>query len=158
AEIEITARLEALSRDSGELARETVERLRQKENLDRQRETLRSSFEQVREEKDRLALERRTREERLAAAENAPEAAGVRLSDFAMKRAAAGNARHETDLALERVASSRARLRQTREKLQGTRQMLSEELRRAEAEAKSSAGTLERCRAALARNEELRGQ
>jgi chromosome segregation protein len=156
AEIEITARLEALSRDSGELAREALHRAREKEKLEILRRELLKSFEQAGSEKDLAQSVRREREDRLSEQEADVDAGRSSLAEVSMKRAEAGNARHEIDLALERVASSRARLRETRQRIEASLAELDEELRAADFELENLLARAKSALDALSENERSR--
>ena len=132
AEIEIGARREAVARDSEQLARESEARAETRGRLDGERQARRAEFDSAEADKARAADRKTEAESRLGAIENEIESGRRALAAATAERAQTRNARHEIDLAVERIVAARARLRETEGRLAAAIAALDAEIAAAE--------------------------
>lgn len=134
AETEISGRREALLRHREELDGEAERRGELKQELKERLALCRLEAEAAQAEAARASQAKSLAEESLLAGETALDAARGQLAALSGERAGSRNARHEVDLVLERVGSSRSRLEETRDRLASSIVSLSQELAAAEEE------------------------
>ncbi len=155
AEVEIAARQHALTRDSEELLRETE-----------RRSEARAAFESACRERGAelegaqsstlLATEaKRGTEGRIVEIEAALEEIRASVADLSAQRARTRNDRHDIDLALERIAAARARIREARERLVESLAAIESEVAMAGEENTRRSGRAAECATAAEENESL---
>jgi chromosome segregation protein len=130
AEFEIASRREALRRDTAQLEDEAARRGTESLRLEALVTERRAQAERARAAKDAAVFAKQETEGRLTALEKSLDEARADLVARAGERVEARNERHEIDLALERVASSRGRIEEMRSRVTASLASLAGELAR----------------------------
>ncbi|MGH9443310.1 MAG: chromosome segregation protein SMC [Thermoanaerobaculia bacterium] len=155
AEVEIAARQHALTRDSEELTRETAKRRDARAATVAACDQRRSELEAARAAKEAATESKRSTEERIRGVEDSLEKVRLAAASLSGERAQARNERHQTDLALERIAAARSRIAETRRRLDDSIASIEAEVSESGEENRRVSERAAECAAASDRNGEL---